>query len=287
MWFKKLDLEENPFLDRENTKLIGYEDIVDEILYRIAASDVVFIEGENGSGKTAILRRAINNFGGSSKVVYVDCKELTDVNVENLLIGRYGLFGRLFKTLPREMIMLMDDVQSLSKRNCERVKYFYDQNYIKSVVFTGNSFSNTNFTDSLKDRISKVVKIKNLSENDAVEIIASRWENNGVLSDGLIKEIFSRSKSVKEFIKNCDKVCEYAVENNNNQVLSSHINSVLGERKEKMVDEKKPTEKGGKKVGTKPKHKKKKEKGSVREETKKLGNEEIKIIYEDVAEKYY
>ena len=93
------------------------------------------------------------------------------------------------------MIVLIDDVQSLSQKNCERVKYFYDQDYIRSIVFTGESFSKVNFTPSLKDRVSKVITLNGLSDGDAVDIVRQRLGKQAeVVSQDIIKEILEKVK---------------------------------------------------------------------------------------------
>jgi hypothetical protein len=46
MWYEKLDFEENPFLDTEKTILIGFEDIIEDVLYNIESGNIIFIEGK-------------------------------------------------------------------------------------------------------------------------------------------------------------------------------------------------------------------------------------------------
>src|SRR3989344_7559993 len=133
MWYDKLDFETNPFKDNEETELIGYEDLIDEMIYMINSSNIIFIEGKEGSGKTAILKKAINKFRGHGKLVFLDGKKINSLNVETTLIDKYGFFGKLFSQMPKDMIILFDDIENLSQKNCERMKYFYDQNYIRSI----------------------------------------------------------------------------------------------------------------------------------------------------------
>jgi len=79
---------------------------------------MIFIEGEEGLGKTSLLMKLIKKFKGERKVVYLDCKKLKKrVNIEKLLINKYGLVGRFLRRLPNEMIVLLDNIRYLTKKN--------------------------------------------------------------------------------------------------------------------------------------------------------------------------
>jgi len=88
-WFEDLGFDDNPFnLNplKTNFKLAGREKESKEILYRIASGSMLLIEGTIGTGKTALLKYAIDNFKGKGKVVYVDGNKLSKrLNVDDLL----------------------------------------------------------------------------------------------------------------------------------------------------------------------------------------------------------
>ncbi len=69
MWFNDLGFIENPFDDNANHKLVGYEDIIEDVLYNINAGNMVFIEGKEGTGKTSILKKA-TDFVVYEKAIY-------------------------------------------------------------------------------------------------------------------------------------------------------------------------------------------------------------------------
>src|SRR3989344_1705432 len=237
-WYEQLDFDENPFQDNEDTKLVGFDDIIDEIHYRIHSGSIVFIEGDEGSGKTALLRKAINTFKGRGKVIYINCKKVDEPNIVDALRKKYGLFSRLFRKLPRDMIVLVDGVEELSQKNCERIKNYFDQNYVKSIVFTGNNINSVNFTDSLKERISKVIRIKDITDDDAVDIIHARLDDKEIIPDKVIKDVFGRSKrNTKQFIENCEKLCKYAAENNGKAVGPEMVDFVLEGKPLEIKDE--------------------------------------------------
>ena len=96
MWYEELNFKSNPFsLDKES-ELIGYDDVIDEIIYAIESGNMLFIEALDGHGKTSLLKFVINKYKGQGKVAYVDCNRLEHLNIENVIMKRYGLLRRLF-----------------------------------------------------------------------------------------------------------------------------------------------------------------------------------------------
>ena len=305
MWYEKLDLDENPFEDTELTQLIGYDPILDEAFYRVESGGILVIEAKKGQGKTAVLKQIINKYKGQGKVAYVDSTLVVEPNIENVLLQRYGVTGRLFKKMPNGMILLMDDVETLSETNNERIKFFYDQNYIKAIIFTTSDLKKVKFSESLKQRIAKTIKLNEITENDAVEIINSRIPNNKVLPEDVIKEIFKLSKkNPKEFMKNSEILVKHALESNielKKEELKNILEGIVPkeedpfkEEPEKKVVKKEKTKKENPKKEKVKEEPKKEEKipKEIKEEPKKeikIEQEEkpIKVVYEDIAEKYY
>lgn len=209
-WYEELDFDTNPF-ERE-TRLVGFDDLLEEMLYAIVSGNILFIEGEQGSGKTKLLKEAIERFGGHGKVIYVNCKKIhKDLNIEKVLKERYGWFSTaILGNKPRDMILLLDEVEHLSAKNSERIKYYYDQNYIRAVVFAGSNMGDAGLSESLRHRIHKKLIIKNLSDYEAVQLIREKLGND-LLPDRAIKHIYRISgRNIKTFLQNCEKVCKVA-----------------------------------------------------------------------------
>lgn len=234
-WYEEIGLEQNPFIDTETTELVGYEDVIDEMFYRITAGDMLFIEGKEGSGKTALLKRVIARFKGRGKIIYLDGKKLDkNVNITEVLKKSLGFWKRLMGKEPENLILLMDDVEEVTKKNSERIKHYYDQNYVKAVVFTGTSYKTASFTDSLRERIGKVVKLKELSEDEAVDVAKIRLEGNKAMPDDIIREVYKRSdRNMRTFMTYCSKVMDYAIrEAKAKTVTKEHVSTILDGMKE-------------------------------------------------------
>ena len=122
-WYEELDFDENPL--KKETKFVGNEDALKESYYSIISGNILILEGEEGSGKSKILREIIRQFGGYGRIAYISCKNIsTELNIEEILVKKNGILGMLFKHYPKNMILLLDDVEHLSSKNMERIKYF-------------------------------------------------------------------------------------------------------------------------------------------------------------------
>ncbi len=230
-WFEELEFSENPFeIDAFKTdfSLIGKEKEAKELLYRIDSGSMLLIEGKQGSGKTALLKYAIDNFKGEGKVIYVDGNKLNKkLNISNLV-----------KKKPKGMMLLLDNVQSLSKKNNERIKYYYDEDRIKSAVFTTTDYGSVDFTNAIKARIGRnLIKLKDLNQNNTLKIAKERLNNNDILPDDVLKLLYSRSGSIKEFLENCSSLCKYLVKKGKEKAEPKDITNIQKEKAEQEDEE--------------------------------------------------
>lgn len=238
LWFKKYGFFSNPFSIKPapfDFKVVGQDKILDELYYNIPNGSMSFIEGKFGNGKTTMLKHLINKFRGEKKVVYFACNRIDkDLNIETLLKGKYGFWGRLFGLTPRDMIVLLDEAQDLTPENTERIKYFFDQGNIKSVVFTGISYDKCKLHESIKDRIGKegVLKLNELNEDEAVFLIRNRIGETNLMSDDVIKKIWkSSNKNPRRLLQYCDIAARKTAEKEEKEVTDAIVKEALKEEK--------------------------------------------------------
>lgn len=244
-WYEELDFEENPFSTNPSDfvkNIVGRDEIIDDLIYRVRAGSLVFLEGSEGSGKSALLRVLIRKFRGKGKVIYVNCDKLeSDLNIEDLLIQRNGfLKGMLMKQNPKNMILLLDNVPKLSHKNMERIKYFFDENFLKSVIFTGENFKDVDFSKSLIQRIEgRVLIIPPLESYQAVDLVRERIGDLKFISDELIEQIAELSNyNPKQILKALEEVSEYVVSVDEDVIEAKHIEQVLGKTLKSSKEEK-------------------------------------------------
>tara|TARA_Y100000310_G_C20433113_1_gene692444 strand:- start:171 stop:863 length:693 start_codon:yes stop_codon:yes gene_type:complete len=223
-WYEELDYDENPF--EVNTRMVGQENLLDEAYYTIMSGNILVIEGEEGTGKTKLLREVIRKFGGKGKVVYLNSKQIEkELNIEDTVVKKSGFMGWLFKKYPKNMILLLDDVENLSEKNNERIKYLFDMNHLKAVIFATKNPNKLNFTESLFQRIRKNMQVETLSDYEAVQVIREKVGNN-CLNDRIIKEVYHQSdKNMKKFLENAEMVCKAYVDNK--EISEKDVGNIL------------------------------------------------------------
>ena len=230
--YEEPDYYEDIFSPRPNPSLplIGYDEILDNLIYWVNSGNLIFIEGKEGTGKTSLLYKVIKKFKGQRKVVYLDCQKVKkNINIEKLLIQKYGVMGKFFKILPNEMIVLLDNINFLSHKNAERIKYFFDQNNIKSVIFTGED--SANIPESIKHRIGKRwIRIPRLNKNTATEILFSRIEEIDLMDSATTNKLYTISDyNPKKFLSNCIRVFEYAEKLDKQKIFINDIRLIIDE----------------------------------------------------------
>ena len=284
VWFRELGFFNNPFSIKPaiySDQIVGYEEIVDEIAFNVLNKKMFFLEGEYGEGKSTILKRLINDFGGKKQVIYYSCNRMeARLNVKELLNGRYGFWGKLFDMKPKDMILLLDEAQELGAKDYSKLYSYYQEGYLKSIVFVGKEFKKEEIDDNLK-KVAKDVKLRKLTDAEVVTLVRRRVGSLPLLTDDVIKTVYNHSdKNVRKMLKNCESLCKHAVNFGETKISDDMIKEVLGLKVEKKVEkkpvvkkvEKKPEKKLEKKVVKKKEVKKKlkKDQNELKEEEKQV-----------------
>ena len=104
IWYKRIGFFNNPFSIKPavyHDNITGLGNTVDDISYAILTKKLVFIEGEYGQGKTTILKKLINDFGGKKQVAYFSCNRLDGhLDIQRLLKKRHGFLGNRIRSAP-------------------------------------------------------------------------------------------------------------------------------------------------------------------------------------------
>ena len=289
VWFRELGFFNNPFSIKPaiySDQIVGYEEIDDEIAFNVLNKKMFFLEGEYGEGKSTILKRLINDFGGKKQVIYYSCNRMeARLNVKKLLNGRYGFWGKLFDMKPKDMILLLDEAQELGAKDYSKLYSYYQEGYLKSIVFVGKEFKKDEIDDNLK-KVAKDVKLRKLTEAEVVTLVRRRVGSLPLLTDDVIKTVYNNSdKNVRKMLKNCESLCKHAVNFGETKISDDMIKEVLGLKVEKKV-EKKPVVKKVEKKAEKKLEKKVVKKKEVKKKLKKDQNElkeEEKQVYKPDA----
>ncbi len=244
-WYKRFGYRLNPF-ERDPFKteytLINSIHILEDLLYLVKTGSLSVIQGREGCGKTTVLRQVIDNFKGQGRVIYVDALKIgNSLDIEDLLKKKSSsLFSLLSPKKSKNMILLLDNVEYLSQSNCEKIKYYYDQNYIQSVVFATSNYADLKISLSLRDRIlTNVFDIPQVNKFDALRIIRDRFGDALFLGDEAIMRIFTLSDSNLKFtLRNCEKICRFVVQEGRGEVLLKYVHMILKRKKVFISDSK-------------------------------------------------
>lgn len=227
-WYKKLGFEYDPFTS-ETDIAYGLHSHLDELYYFVNSGNMAFIEGPKGSGKSTLLKIFAHLHGGRKGIVYLDCAKIPKTrSIYEVLESKYGVVGRVFKIIPRDMILFADNAKELSVRNFEQIKHLFDNNYLKSAILTGEKMKSSVRSPSLRERIgSRVIKLKALNENESVELVRLRLGKNDIIPEEVIRKLYMASQNTDDFLKKCSKACEVAAKNKSKNVLQEHLETVI------------------------------------------------------------
>lgn len=81
-WYEKLGFDENPLDSRPNPNLVGLDEEEERLKNYILKSEICFLNGLTGSGKTSLLMKTQNQLKGY-KFIYLDANDLPrDFNID-------------------------------------------------------------------------------------------------------------------------------------------------------------------------------------------------------------
>jgi predicted AAA+ superfamily ATPase len=235
-WYHKVGFFNNPFSIKPaafHNELFGNSSTISRIIKKMSEPGIVFISGEFGTGKTTVLKKLIAEFRGGifegKKVIYYNCNQSEkSINYDKLLVDAGNFLGKLFRFRKKNMIILLDEMQDMNKKDMEQVKKYYDDGFFKLVVLV-SKYENINLTKELENETNgNKFKLGNMTKNEAIRMVRERIGTLKFISDDIIVRIFSRDENSRSFLKNCEDVCRYAFEKGDGIVEEEHISKALG-----------------------------------------------------------
>jgi chromosomal replication initiation ATPase DnaA len=227
-WYHELGFYTNPFSIKPaafHNELFGYDDLLAEINEKVEHSNIVFIHGPYGTGKTTILKGIIDKFRGKKRVIYYNCNKAEgSIHFDKLLINAGCLFHKIFRIKKKKMIILIDEAQDLNKKDMASVIKYYNTNYFKSVILVSKK-EDVNLPSTLKKAIPKAnnYHLGVLSNQQAILLVRKRVGDLQFIPDEMITKIFKKNKNPRAFLKNCEEVCRNAFELGTDKVSEKHI----------------------------------------------------------------
>lgn len=218
-WYKEFDFEDNPLSIKPGQ---GYElffddkNLVTDVLEKIKDSENLVLKGPLGTGKTSILKKIIEHFGGSRKLYYYNAYSASSpLDYERILKRAGNFFSRIFNLKSKGVILFIDEAQHLPPRVLEELKEYIDYNF-KSVVL---SSSDTKFKvpKELQKNFELEINTGNFTQKDAFNIIKDRLggDYEEIISDDEIKKCYKNVSTQREFLLEVEKLCRVKHEQEN------------------------------------------------------------------------
>ena len=234
-WYNELGFFSNPFSIKPssfNNEFFGNSNEVSKIIEKMQENEFILINGEFGVGKTSVLKKLIAEFKGSffkgKRIIYYNCNQSSNsIDYDRLLINASGFFARLFRMRKKNMILFLDEVQDMNKKDLRKLKEYYNDSFFKTVVLV-SKHEGLELGEEIESLIgSNKFKIENMTKSQAIEMIRNRIGNLKFLSDDVIAKIFDANKNTRTFLKNCEDVCRASFESGENEVSSSKVKEIL------------------------------------------------------------
>ncbi|MFH2021573.1 MAG: AAA family ATPase [archaeon] len=236
IWYRKLSFKNNPFSVKPaafQPDMVAYD--LDYIYQKIDNAEILFIEGEYGTGKTTILKNLISRYKGKNRIIYYSFNDSSAFNLKSLVDGANSLLGRIAGIKVRNILLFLDEVHTMSKKEASDILKFYESGTLKSVVMVSHDIEAVTIPEEMKMYLKdNVIKTATLNLSEAEELIKSRIGDIGLFPSPIIKRIFSLSgRNPRKFLSYCEDVARYAIEMDDYKVVDFHVDTVLADEMKK------------------------------------------------------
>lgn len=221
LWYKELGYKTNPLSIKptEDNGLIGYEKIIQRLIYQIKIGNVIFLEGDYGTGKSSILRYIKKSF--KDNILYFNCSANKDLRTN--IMKKRSAIRKMFFMKPKKLILLMDETHLANPRNFDFLYEFYIMDRVKSIVFAGTDFKGVHFNKAFKSDTKKYT-LNEVKNNLAIEIIKNRMPEQKMLSTVLAKKMFLLSdKNPRLYLENVEDLFRRAHTLGKKKILKKDI----------------------------------------------------------------
>ncbi len=231
LWYKKLGFYNNPFSIKPaafDDELVAYD--LSFIYKKVDKGEMVFIEGEYGSGKTTILKNIIGHYKGKNRMIYYSFNNADEFNLDGLLEGANTFLRKVAGLRMKDIILLLDEVHTMKTADAKKLLKPYKDGIIKSVIFVSHDYSLTKFPEEFNKLLNgNVIKTVDLSTKEAINLVRKRIGSLVLLPDNMIAKIFLvAGKNPRRLLEYCEDLCRYAVELEDDKVTDYHLSEVLG-----------------------------------------------------------
>jgi replication-associated recombination protein RarA len=207
-WFQDLGFKRNPLgiKPTEDNNLLGYEKMMQRIVYQLKIGNVIFLEGGYGTGKSSILRSIRKTF--RDNILYFNCAQQSDL--KRKIMESRDIIRKIFFLKPKKMLLLIDEANLANPKDFDFLYEFYIMDRIKSIVFAGTDFKRVPFNKAFKSD-TKLYKLNEIRDNIAIEILNMRMPFQELVNPALARMIFNQSEmNPRRYLENLEDLIKSA-----------------------------------------------------------------------------
>lgn len=216
-WYKDFGFEYNPLTIKpveEFELFFDGKSVVEDIISVMDSGKNLILIGPLGTGKTSVLKKIRDEFGGKRKLFYYNAfSASTSLDFERVLRRAGNFFSRTLGVKSKDVILFVDEAHHLSSENLEDLEDYLDD--YKSVVLASSELS-FDVPSVLKEHFNDKINLGRFTESDAENIIKDRLGEDDfeeIISVNEIKDVFEKSNTPRDFLLRCEIVCRNKHEN--------------------------------------------------------------------------
>ncbi|RME54793.1 hypothetical protein D6777_02635 [Candidatus Woesearchaeota archaeon] len=223
MWYEKYGWNENPFLIKYNTNLVGLENEKQKLKDFVVSGNICFVVGDSGVGKTSLLKWLQRNLK-SFKINYINAEALPEF---------FSLKKQIKKGWFKPTLLMLDEAQLCDEIVRSEIKVLYDTGVVKSVVIAQTNEKLNDYNVSFKSRVGKrFVRLEKLTLQDVIDLINIRTKNKHPFTNEMIKCIAEDADyNPRKVLENCEYIC-IELQNSQAQFNDEIVKKILKKKAE-------------------------------------------------------
>lgn len=229
-WYNKLGFYSNPFSIKPaafSDELFGFDEEVEQLIENVKDGSFYLITGSYGNGKTTLLKKIVNSLRGKRVIYHNYLKSNSNIDFEELFTGM-SFMRSLFGVMRRNNILLLDEAKEMTDDDLKKINELSEKGYIKSAIFVSPD-ERIDMTREITERIgSNRIGLNHINEKAAISLVRKRVGGLKILPDTAITKIFKMDKNPRNFLRNCEDACKYAVDNGIKKISAQIIKKALG-----------------------------------------------------------
>ncbi len=213
IWYKEFGFKHNPLCIKpidEFELFFDDKNLIKDVIKHINQQEEnLVLIGPLGTGKTSILKKIIQEFGGKRKLYYYNAYSAsTPLNFEKVLKRAGNLFSRTFGKKSKDVILFIDEAHHLSPENLEDLEEYLDKHFRSIILAT--SKQDYEVPKELREEFKKIINLENFTEKDAHNIIKDRLgeDYEDIIKNKEIKQIYKESKTPRDFLLRVEEHCK-------------------------------------------------------------------------------